>query len=416
MPVFQRITTFTSGKLVPTVVHEERFKGSVREVAEVRGKAFLPYALPPKLDWDRIVGSSRRELIAAERALARLNGRASKLPNPHLLLGPFARREARLSSLIEDTVATPKEIALAESGVLFGRDDPKEIANYIFALNHGLDSPLPLCNRLFKEMHEILLRGVRGGRDLPGHFRREQNYIGKKSLGFLQARFVPPPHGEILERCMADLEQFVNGPHEQIPELVSIALGHYQFECIHPFRDGNGRLGRLIMTLSLCKYGLLSKPYIYVSEFFSKHEEKYKDLLLRVSTEGAWEAWIRFVLEAFAVQARAADIRADAILCLQSEYTHKLTGPHSSSLLIRLCDHLFSRPVITIDDAEKVLGVTKTAARRHVATLVKKGILDKSEEYGKAHVFVANGIIAAAETELSSEPQDSRTESTPNAS
>lgn len=364
MPVFQKITSFTSGKLVPTVAHEERMQGTVREVVEVAGKAFLPNPLPPSLNWDQLVGTVRRELIAAERALAGLNGRASKLPNPHLLLGPFARREARLSSLIEDTVATPKEIALAESGLVLERDDPKEIVNYIRALNHGLDSQLPLCNRLFKQMHEILLENVRGGRDLPGQFRREQNYIGKKSLGFRHARFVPPPHGEPLERGMNELEKFVNKPPEEVPELIAIALAHYQFECIHPFRDGNGRLGRLIMTLSLCKYGLLSKPYIYVSEYFSKHEEKYKDLLLRVSTEGAWEEWIRFVLSAFAVQAAAADARADALLCLQAQYAGRLTGPKSSSLLLRLCDHLFLRPAITIDDAQRVLGVK--IGRAHV--------------------------------------------------
>lgn len=393
-------SSFTSqapGRLVPTTGYDQRVRGSIVEPVPVAGFAFVPNALPPAFDWDHFLGRVARPLIEAERNLRRLNGKASRLRNPHLLLAPFWRREARLSSLIEDTVATPEEIVLVGAGYTPDRDDPREVFNYIEALQHGLASTLPLCNRLFREMHGKLLAGVRGERDRPGEFRREQNYIGNKTAGFARARFVPPPVSE-LDRLLGDFEQFLNRSSD-VPHLVAIAIAHYQFECIHPFRDGNGRLGRLIMLLSLCKLGLLTQPFICISGYFERHRDEYKELLLRTSAEGDWEAWTRFVLDGFALEAADANRRVDRLLALRDEFEASVTGRRASSLLIRLVDHLFHSPAISVDNVRKTLGVSPTAARGHLLTLISKGIIEEMDRPGRAKIYLARRILTVTEDE-----------------
>lgn len=387
------------GRLVPTTAYDEVVRDGKRELVPVTGLAFLPNPLPPSLDWDRLIGQLRKPLIEAERALARLDGKASQLPNPHLLIGPFTRREARLSSLIEDTIATPVEIALAEAGRTPDRDDPMEVVNYIHALEHGRQSDLPLCHRLFQEMHALLLRNVRGERDKPGQYRRDQNYIGNKTRGFKHARFVPPPPGDPLRSCLDAFERFVNQPPADIPSLIMIALSHYQFEAIHPFNDGNGRLGRLLIVLSLCRSGILRQPLVYMSGHFAAFESEYKNLLLRVSTQGVFKEWIEFVLVGFASQAQEADGRVDRLIALRNQFVASVTGRRASSLLIKLVDSLFDRPVVSVPYVEKLLGISTTAARRHIESLLDKNVLEPLELQGKANWFIANQILSTSESD-----------------
>lgn len=389
--------TDAPGRLVRTSAYEVVVRAGVPETVSVSGQAFVPDPLPPKIEWDSLVGRVTESLVTAERSLARLDGKASRLTDPRLLLGPFWRREARLSSLIEDTVTTPRELALVDAGRTVEKSEQREVLNYIRALEHGLESKLPLSNRLIRDMHRVLLEGVRGERDTPGEFRREQNYIGNQARGFSGARFVPPPAGEPLEECMKQLERFLNDQSQAVPDLIGIALTHYQFEAIHPFRDGNGRLGRLIIVLAICKRGILSKPLLYVSEYFEKNKEEYKSLLLRISTHGEWEDWIRFVLNGLGETAIDAGKRVDKVLSLREELIKRVTGPRTSSLQIQLIDHLFTKPAITVKKARQVLGVTDTAARRHIESLVRHRILEEMQDSGREQWYLARRIFEATD-------------------
>jgi len=384
------------GRLVNTQVHERREGG---KLIETKGMAFVPNPLPPKLDWVTTLGRLWRVHSEAERNLGLLEGKASRLTDARLLHAPFMRQEARLSSLIEDTVATPEEVVLAEAGQPMPRVEALEVNNYLRALRFGWESELPLCVRLIKEMHKLLLTGVRGGKDLPGEFRREQNYIGNERAGFVAARFVPPPAGEELDRSIRDLEKFMNASHKEFPTLVAMALAHYQFEAIHPFRDGNGRLGRLLIVLWLRKQGILSHPLLYVSAYFERHKDDYKRLLLEVSTQAGWEKWLEFVLEAVAVEAASAASRIEKLLVLRSELVEKVTGQRRSILCQRLIDHLFSKPAVTVREVREVLSISETAASNHIDFLVEKGILDCLDDRAKPRLYLARSIVQAASDE-----------------
>lgn len=359
----------------------------------------MPEPLPPKLDWSSTIGRLWKVLSEAERNLGLLEGKASRLTDARLLHAPFMRQDARLSSLIEDTVATPEEVVLAEAGQPMPRVEALEVNNYLRALRFGWDSALPLCVRLVKEMHKLLLTGVRGGKVLPGEFRREQNYIGNERAGFAGARFVPPPAGDELDRSIRGLERFMNTTHKEFPTLVALALAHYQFEAIHPFRDGNGRLGRLLIVLGLRKHGLLSHPFLYVSAYFERHKDEYKRLLLEVSTQAGWEAWLAFVLEAVAVEAASAATRIEKLLVLRSELVEKVTGQRRSILCQRLIDHLFTKPVVTVREVRDVLSISETAASNHIDFLVQKGILTCLDERTKPRLYMARTIVQAASDE-----------------
>jgi Fic family protein len=380
------------GRLVPTTALERMPNGTRQEV---RGLAFVPNPLPPKLNWNEILGASWRVLADAERNVGLLEGKASRLTDARLLHSAFMRQEARLSSLIEDTVATPEEVVLAEAGQTLPRVEAHEVHNYLRALQYGWDSKLPLCGRLIKEMHALLLQGPRPTNDLPGEYRREQNYIGNARHGFARARFVPPPVAE-LEPAMRDLEMFMNAKSEDYPSLVGMALAHYQFEAIHPFRDGNGRLGRLLMVLWLRKHGLLSHPLMYVSAYLERHKDDYKRLLLEVSTKGAWVPWITFVLEAVCAESASAASRIENLLVLRSELIEKVTGHRRSSLCQKLIDHLFSHPAVTVKQVATVLKITDTAATNHINYLIEKGILEVLHPRMKPRLYLARTILDAA--------------------
>lgn len=365
--------------------------------------AFLPHPLPPKLEltWE-LAG----KLSAADRALSELAGSARNLPNPHLLIGPFIRREAVLSSRIEGTQASLSDLfffeaAGAGSAVRPTPPDVREVANYVRALEHGLKrlNELPLSLRLLREMHAELMEGGCGEHLTPGEFRRSQNWIGPPRCTLMDATYVPPPPAE-MEEALGALEQYLHAS-SPLPPLVRLALVHYQFEAIHPFLDGNGRIGRLLMALLLCHEGLLAHPLLYLSAYFEQHRQEYYRLLLEVSHAGRWMPWIEFVLAGVAEQARDALWRTETLLNLWQQYHQRFAVARSSALLLRLVDDLFEYPVLTISRAAKVLGVTQRAASLNIQKLVDAGILTEVTGRARNRLFAAQAIIDLADMQRS---------------
>ena len=277
--------------------------------------AFVPDPLPPplSLSWE-LAG----KISEADRALSELAGVARTLPNPHLLIAPFIRREAVLSSRIEGTQASLSDLFFFEaSGTIPSQvPDVQEVLNYVKALEYGLErlKDLPISLRLFREVHERLIDGVRGEHLTPGEFRHSQNWIGPPGCTLMDAVFVPPPELEMLE-ALSDLEKYLHTP-SPLPLLIRLALFHYQFEAIHPFLDGNGRIGRLLLTFLLCAEGLLPQPLLYLSAYFERNRKLYYHLLLSVSHSGKWTDWIVFFLNGVAEQSRDAIKRSHQLMDL----------------------------------------------------------------------------------------------------
>jgi Fic family protein len=361
---------------------------------EQTGLAFVPNPLPPQFsDQERRVflGTLIDEIGMATEALARLDGAARGLKNPHLLLYPLMLRDAQLSSKIENTIATAEEVVLAEAGRENLRDEAREVANYVAALNHGVNSELPLCNRLIRDMHKKLMSGVRGEDKRPGEFRTIQVMIGKKGQTIADARFVPPPPGEHLRACLDSFERFLNSTSHGLPQIVAIALAHYQFECIHPFEDGNGRIGRALAALSLCKEPrpVLQKPFVYVSAYFERHQDEYYERLLRVSTNGEWMEWVRFFLSALTEEAGDTLGRIKKVLDLHAELMAIVRVPKASAVVPQLIDDLFGRPWTNAARAAQRLGIKPQAAQRHIDRLAEAGIIEEvtGGNYNRLWVF-----------------------------
>lgn len=358
--------------------------------------AFVPPPLPPVLDFDAPLV---RALSDGDRALGRLAGVGSSLPNPYLLITPFLRREAVLSSRIEGTQATLSELVLFEA-IATARppsDDLREVANYVLALERGLapDQPLPLSLRLIRDLHRLLMTGVRGQERTPGEFRTSQNWIGPPGAVIDNSTFVPPPPDEMW-RSLDALERYLHASSDLSP-LVQLALIHYQFEAIHPFLDGNGRVGRLLMSLLLHHWELLSQPLLYLSAFFERHRDDYYRLLLEVSTKGAWKSWIRFFANAVSDQATDALTRSARLISLREEYRTRLLGARSSSLPLRLVDELFMRPAITIGRAQATLRVTWRSAQLNVDKLVRAEIVEEMTGQPRNRVYLAREIVSLLE-------------------
>ena len=325
-----------------------------------------------------------------------LAGVGETIPNPHLLIRPFLRREAVSSSKIEGTQTSLSDLLMYEASAR-KRDrtgDAREVANYVYALEHGLErlASLPLSLRLFNEMHEILMGEVRGQDRRPGELRSEQVWIGQAGTGIGEARFVPPPPDRLRD-LMTDLERFLNEESE-LPPLVRCAAAHYQFETIHPYFDGNGRLGRLLITLFLCQQGVLSKPLLYLSAFFERNRDRYYDELFNVSATGRWAPWLEFFFEGVEQQANDALLRSRRLRRLQDEYRYRLQQRRSSANTLRLADILFESPFITPSRAAETLGVTYTGARNVLDKLVTNGIVSLWSERGPM-MYVAKDILAA---------------------
>ncbi|GMV20770.1 MAG: toxin Fic [Acidimicrobiia bacterium] len=358
--------------------------------------AFVPDPMPADLPFSAAV---IRVLAEAENALGRLEGATGRLVNPYLIGQPLLRREAILSSRIEGTFTTPEQLALLEAGAPTADDDHRadtlEVLNYIRAMARGLEllKNLPVSLRLIKDLHGVLLLGVRGGKDRPGEIRNVQNYIGGRLDSIKEARFVPPPVAEMNE-ALRRWESDLHLEPDPLPLLVRVALAHYQFEAIHPFRDGNGRLGRLLIPLLLCERKRLTEPVLYMSAYFDRHQDEYKDGLLRVSTHGDWLGWLTFFLRGAVESAEESLQLATDLLGLRDQYHEAVRTARSSGLLARLIDHLFQQPTLTIAQTAEISDVTPAAAKNNLNKLVDLGIIVEATGRTRGQVFVAKGILA----------------------
>lgn len=353
-------------------------------------RAYLPDVLPPAPSLD-LGGARQRLLERATLAVGRLDSVSTLLPEPQLFLYAYVRREAVLSSQIEGTQSSLSDLLLFEldeaPGVPF--DDVVDVSNYVAALEHGmarLRSGFPLCNRLLREMHQHLMARGRGADKEPGEFRRTQNWIGGTRPG--NARFVPPPPQEV-EPCMGALEAFIHANPDGMPVLVRAALAHVQFETIHPFLDGNGRLGRLLMALMLHEGGLLHQPLLYLSLYLKQHRPVYYDLLDRVRTTGDWEAWVDFFLEGVEQTAQGAVNTAQRLVALFDEDARRLRDlGRGAANALRIQAALRHRPVCTLGQAHKQAGMSFPTASKVMQTLVDMGIARELTGQRRNRVFV----------------------------
>ena len=365
-----------------------------RLVPTLKGMAFVPNPLPPpRIDLAALVPLVSR----AERALGELSGIGRTLPNPYLLIRPFMRREAVASSKIEGTVTTLSQLLLFEVDEETNRapGDAREVLNYVRALEHSLKrlDKLPVSARLICEAHKILLTNVpseRGARIIPGEFRKDQNWIGAKLVE--NARYVPPPPLDVPE-AMSALEKYINGRDEDVPTLIQLALIHYQFEAIHPFPDGNGRVGRLLIPLILCARKEISQPLLYMSSYFEKNYQGYIDRMLAISKMGHWTQWVSFFLEGIEESCKDAITRAQSLQMLQKSYYGKIQRARSSALLGQLIELLFEHPAITVPYAADRLQISYNAAKNNIGRLVEAKILRPSGGNNRPMVFVATDIV-----------------------
>ena len=367
--------------------------------------AFVPHPLPPALTWTPTVVAA---LSQADRALGELAGLGRSLLNPHLLIAPFVRREAVLSSRIEGTQASLSDLyayeAVQKTAVQLTMFEPppdvREVYNYVRALEYGLDrlQSLPLSLRLIREIHARLMEGVRGEHGTPGEFRRSQNWIGPPGCSLQDATYVPPPVSE-MEEALGALERFLHQPCDW-PPLARLGLVHYQFEAIHPFLDGNGRIGRLLITLLLCAERLLPEPLLYLSAYFESHRQDYYDLLLAVSREGAWETWLVFFLQGVAAQAQDAVARARRLQDLRERYREQFQAERAAGRLLQVVDLLFARPMVTMPQIAEALRVNYATATRYISHLENAAILREVTGQARNRVYRADEVLAAIEEPL----------------
>lgn len=357
-------------------------------------KAYLPNPLPPSINWNLTIINALSE---ADMLLGRLAGEGSKLPNPHILIRPFITREAVLSSRIEGTQATLGDILADQAGITveIGAADLREVNNYIVALHYGIEKlkELPLSLRLLREIHEKLMTNVRGSKAKPGEFRKSQNWIGIAGCTLAQATYVPPCPDHVMD-CLNELEKFLHDT--TLPPLVQIALIHYQFEAIHPFLDGNGRVGRLLITLFLVERGILPTPLLYLSAFFEATRQEYYDKLFAVTQHGSWDDWIVYFLNGVARQAEDALSRASRINVLLDNW-HKETTLLSSSLPNQLIDKLATNPYITIKQTAETIDASYTTIARAIEKLVSLGIVREISGSKRNRIYCAEQILKILE-------------------
>ncbi len=360
------------------------------KVSQGAYSAFIPSPLPPAFEWTpRLI----RALSDADRMVGRLAGEGGRLPNPHVLIRPFIRREAVLSSKIEGTQATLGELLAAEAGAVVDRspEDLREVGNYIVALEHGLAqlNKLPLCVRLIRELHSKLMTDVRGDQATPGEFRRSQNWIGKPGSTLATASFIPLPPGEV-EPCLAAWEKFLY--ESELPPLVTIALAHYQFEAVHPFLDGNGRVGRLLITLFLIEQKILPAPLLYLSAFFEATRRDYYESLRGVSERGAWNDWLEYFLIGVARTSKDALSRASRINTILAEWQRLVAG-ESTNTPLRIVDLLAANPFITATGIAGELGVAFTTAQRAIERLERVSIVKRATDAKRDRVYCAQALL-----------------------
>ena len=353
-------------------------------------RAFIPAPLPP-VPPIRMEEELQSLLSLADRALGRLDGSIQTLPNPDLFVFMYVRKEAVLSSQIEGTQSSLQDLLAAEAHIL-SPDTPKdvdEVVNYVNAMNYGLErlQELPLSVRLIKEIHERLLQGVRGNRLTPGELRTSQNWIGPGGCTLNEATFVPPPPHEV-PAVLGALEDFLHSRSE-LPQLIQIGLAHAQFETIHPFLDGNGRVGRLLITFLLCQREILLKPVLYLSHFFKQHRTEYYEHLQAVRDHGHWEQWLAFFLRGVASVSREATETARRILALREDHRSAVTTHlgRAAGNGLRVLESLYQRPIVTVAEVQELTATTYSAANSLVSRLTKLGILQEATGYKRNRVF-----------------------------
>lgn len=357
--------------------------------------AFIPAPLPPGLIWSLPLVSALSE---AERDLSRLAALAGAFPFPRLLIQPFMRREAVLSSRIEGTRASLAELYTYEStqlSLLEPGGDVREVHNYVTALDYGLErlQTLPISLRLIREIHEKLMAGVRGGTLTPGEFRRSQNWIGPAGSTLMTATYVPPPFDEMTQ-ALGDWEKFIHGGTE-VPALARAAMIHYQFEAIHPFLDGNGRVGRLLMALLFTEWKLLPQPLLNLSVYFERYRQEYYDHLLAVSQRGEWEAWLRFFLRGVSAQARDSLVRMQRLEAIRIKYEPLVQSDRNSERMGAVLDSLFARPILSTKQLADSLGMPFKTARQYIEKLVQAGILREVTGKARNQIYRADEVFGA---------------------
>jgi Fic family protein len=379
----------------------ERFQESPtgRLVKAVGGHpAFIPNPLPPEVLWTPALVYVLSE---ADRAVGHLAGLGQILPNPYLLIRPLQRQEAVLSSRIEGTRASLSELYVYERARATdrtrvterARGDVREVYNYVQAMEHGLEqvrAGQPVTLDLVRELHGLLMQDVRGAWQQPGHFRKTQNWIGPEGSRLPSATYIPPPP-ERLDEVLEAWEAFLSMPSD-LPPLVRLALAHYQFEAIHPFLDGNGRVGRLLMILLMVAWEILPEPLLYLSPYMERRRQMYYTLLLEVSRRGDWEAWLLYVLRGVAAQSQRAVTQGQRLLELRAAYHERY---QSSVKMLALVDLLFENPVITGPMAVAQLDVSTATAYQYLATLEDDGILKEVTGRQRGRRYEAHEIMDA---------------------
>jgi len=337
-------------------------------------RAFIPMALPPNPDIE-FDGELRTLLSNADRDIARLDAIATLLPNPDLFVAMYVRHEAVLSSQIEGTQSTLEDVLAfeAQGSSNDSAKDVEEVVNYVRAMNHGLRrlGELPLSLRLLREIHGELMHNVRGGEKTPGEFRTSQNWIGPAGSSLANASFVPPPPHALMN-ALGALEKFLHEGQTTVPLLIRCGLAHAQFETIHPFLDGNGRIGRLLITLILCEQGALSRPLLYLSVFLKGHRAEYYDRLSAIRDHGHWEQWLKFFLRGVSQTARAATRTATDIVTMREAHRSALI---KNPKALKLLDSLFQQPLVSPNRIAEIVGCTHPTAVKLARDLESRGWL-----------------------------------------
>lgn len=360
--------------------------------------AYIPNPLPPELEWSTKLLAF---LASAESSLARLKEVGQSFPVPHVVARPFVRKEAVLSSQIEGTQTTFQSLLRYEAeqlSFLEKNQDVHEVQNYIKALDYGLEriQDLPVSIRLIREIHAILMKGVRGELMTPGEVRRSQNWIGRPGATLEKASYVPPPVDE-MHKCLSDLEKYIHEDSE-IPALIRIGMIHYQFEAIHPFLDGNGRVGRLLITFLLTTWNILSQPLLYLSIFIEKNKTEYYDRLLAVTQKGQWEEWLLFFLDGVHEQADDAVTKIKALQKTRENYQEMFKSERVRGKLSDLVDYFISTPISTIPQAKEAseLG-SYSMMQNYFDKLMQYDIIEEVTGKERNRVYVASEILKILE-------------------
>ena len=375
-------------------------------------EAFIPEPLPPDPAVE-VDAEMLGVLSAADQALGRLDGVIQTVPNPDLFVAMYVRREAVLSSQIEGTQSTLDDLLAAdlEPASPGLPDDVEEVVNYVRAMNYGLErlSSLPLSTRLIREIHAELLRTGRGALRSPGEFRRDQNWIGPENAPIERATFIPPPVPD-MHAALGDFEHFLH-KEDQLPVLIHVGLAHAQFETIHPFTDGNGRVGRLLITFLLAHRGVLHRPLLYLSHYLRQNRAEYYDRLMAIRRRGDWEGWLRFFLQGVSQTATEATATAQAILDLRERH-RDLVGDRTGLNGVRLHDLLFDRPLVNVNLVKDALGVSFATANNLVSAFEEAGLLIEITGGRRRRVFRYDSYLALLRDDAPSRRREGQLETT----